>query len=215
LTSCKKEKPTDGRVILNQATFDNNAQYQVPKNATIYTSSSEPIGLHNIFLDLSKFAADNNNVDEFYISGTINFGILVGFNENINLYGEGGLINVVDGDTDKYGIMVGSTDSGSDTYTGNMYIDESVTVKISSVAGVCYGVYIDSQISGDTTINGNFYVRGNYYTTGVKLGSTGTNSTQNINGNFVLDSMNVGGVLYGVIFTSTVYGYTTINGNFL
>jgi hypothetical protein len=188
-TSCKKESPVVIPEIIDQATFDDNEQYQISGNTTIYTSStSTTTTSHNLFFDLSKFATDNNNATDFVIEGTINFGILVGFNENVNLYGENeSLINLTDQSATIYGILVGSIDSGQSTYTGNMHIDESVSTKIISWS-VAYGVYFDSIVVGSVTINGDFSVQGFATTYGVRFNSTAFGSTQNINGNFSLTS---------------------------
>jgi hypothetical protein len=185
LTSCKKN-PDPARVILNQATFDDNAQYQISQDTTIYASSQPITASHNIFLDLNKLAADNNNATDFIIDGSVDFGILVGFIENVNLYGENGsLINLTGQTVNTWGILVGSTSSGSDTYTGNMHIDKSVTANISSNDNAC-GVYFEPTATGSITINGNFSV--------FDPGSSGSAS--------------------GVGFSSTVSGSITINGNF-
>jgi hypothetical protein len=172
-------------VTINQATFASEAgKYQVSGSTSIYANSTDIIDSHNIFLDLKKFSDDNDNATYFMIDGTINFGILVGFGEDVNLYGENGcLINLINQTDDTYGILVGSTDAGSDTYTGNMYIDDSVAANIST-SREAYGVYFGSDVAGSATINGNFSVS-----------SSGT-------------------VAYGVYFNSVVASSIAINGNF-
>jgi hypothetical protein len=247
LTSCGKKSPvpppppSPTTLELNQATFDNNEQYQVSGDASIYTSSTETISSHNDFFDLNKFSDDNNNITDFIIDGTINFGILVGFNEDVSLYGENGsLINLTGQTQDTYGILVGSTAAGSDTCAGNMYIDESINANIIS-SNIAYDVYFDSAVAGTTTINGNFSlsstqasatgvifnkttagaitIDGNFSVSsssssayGVYFGSTVAGSIQKINGNFSVSSTN--GVACGVYFDSTTYRSTTIDGNF-
>jgi hypothetical protein len=216
-TSCKKkENPVVTPEIIDQATFDDNEQYQVSESTRIYTTSSNSNNSHNVFLDLNKFSADNNNATEFHISGTVNFGILVGFNENVNLYGENGSLINLTGQTGKtYGILVGSTESGSDTYAGNIYIDKSISANIASSAsgGFSSGVWIDSTASGSTTINGSFSVSSSGNSSGaygVWIRSTTAGSTT-INGNFLVSSESDAG---GVWIESTANGSTTINGNF-
>jgi hypothetical protein len=205
--------PSPTTVELNQATFDNNEQYQVSEDTTIYIAPGEEIGDHNVFFDLNKFSAVNNNATDFMIKGSINFGILVGFSENVNLYGEDdGLINLTNQDEDAYGVLVGSTDAEQDAYTGNMYIDGSVTANISS-SNDAYGVSFSCVAAGSITVNGSFLITadaGDAY--GVYFESTSVDSTQNINGNFSVCSSSPAS--FGVCFLLTVFGSTTINGNF-
>jgi hypothetical protein len=153
---------------------------------------------------------------------------LVGFNENVSLYGaDGSLINLINQTHDTYGILVGSTVAGSDTYTANMYIDDSVTVNISAPSSIgvrfnptgvndyrnrAFGVYFESSTTGAIIIDGNFSVYSSSAPCGVRFGSTVTGSTQTINGNFSVSGL--GGV-FGVHFGSTAAGSTqNINGNF-
>jgi hypothetical protein len=111
------------------------------------------------------------------------------------LYGKSGsLIDLTGQTVTTYGILVGSTVSGSDAYTGNMYIDESVTANISSGVGNDeYGVYFGSA-AGLITINSNFSVSGNR-SYGAYFGSVASGSTQNINGNFSIFASGAGGAM--------------------
>jgi hypothetical protein len=209
-TSCGKKNDT----TINQATFNNNQKYQVSEDTAIYTSSTYTIENHNTFFDLRKFSKDNGNATKFYISGTINFGILVGFDENVSLYGENGcLISLINQTEDTYGILVGSTVAGSDTYTGNMYVDESISANIVS-SGYAYGVYFNSTTSGSIqNIDGNFSVSSEDFAFGVYFYSSAADSTQNVNGNFLVSSSY--GNAYGVYFNSTAAGSAqNVNGNF-
>ncbi|GHU30702.1 hypothetical protein FACS1894166_00820 [Bacilli bacterium] len=111
----------------------------------IYTSSldaGDPD--HNVLLNLSKFKeVEHITTDDFVIDGIVNFGILVGFDENINLYGSSGsLMNITTTNVETYGIIVGSEsppEADHDSYTGKMYISHSVSCNISASA-TAYGV---------------------------------------------------------------------------
>jgi hypothetical protein len=104
------------------------------------------------------------------------------------LYGaNGSLIDLTGQTTTTYGITVGSTTAGSDTYTGNMYIDKSVTANISTSSNNdSSGVRISSTVTGSTTIDGNFSISSTSYETsyGVLFNSTAAGSILNIGGNF-------------------------------
>jgi hypothetical protein len=216
-TSCKKESP---KLVLSQATFASEAgKYQVSEDTAVYTFSGDPFTSHNLFFDLNKFSDDNGNATDFVIDGTINFGLLVGFNENVNLYGENGsLIDLTGQTTDTYGILVGSIEAGQDTYTGNMYIDSSVTANISSSTNTS-GVYFDSTAAGTITVNGNFSLFASQprsFDCGVYFDSVAVGSTQNINGNFWINYQNqTTSAVSDVWFDSVGVNSTqNINGNF-
>jgi hypothetical protein len=214
-------------MVINQAIFDDNEQYQISGNVTINTSSTSSIDSHNVLFDLKKFSDDNNNATYFMIDGAINFGILVGFNENVNLYGgNGSLINLINQTQNTYGVLVGSANTGSDTYTGNMYIDNSVTANISAPAdsGVrfnptavndfrnsAFGVFFGSSTAGAITIDGNFSVYSSSGSSGVYFDSA-VGGSMAINGNFSISGL---GNSYGVYFDSTSpNSILNINGNF-
>jgi hypothetical protein len=105
------------------------------------------------------------------------------------LYGKSGsLIDLTSQTVNTYGILVGSTDVGSDTYTGNMYIDESINANIISTLAT-YGVYFNSAVASSITINGNFSLSSTEaYAVGVYFVST-TAGTTTINGNFSVSSI--------------------------
>jgi hypothetical protein len=152
-TSCSKK---DTGVVISQSTFDDNSKYQVSSDTIIITSEGPGLDSHNVFFDLQKYSNDNGGTAIFTISGTVNFGILVGFNENVSLYGESGsLIDLTDQDTPLYEILVGSTESQNNTYTGNMYIDETVNVHLTG-SSTGNGVFFNNiGQSSHVTINGN------------------------------------------------------------
>ncbi|GHU30711.1 hypothetical protein FACS1894166_00850 [Bacilli bacterium] len=202
----------------------NAAGCLIYSNTEVYTNQSATLPSHNTLLDLVEFRKEKNiTTDDFVIDGIVNFGILVGFDENINLYGSGGsLMNVVNQTTNAYGIVVGSiSGTGSSiSYTGTMNIDNSVHCNISSSADA-YGVYFYS-INADSaqTINGVFTISSssnssNAYACGVYFNSTAADSTQTINGVFTISSSNSSNAYaYGVQFYSTVSGDITVNGVF-
>jgi hypothetical protein len=154
--------------VINQATFIDNPQYQVSANVAIY-SSSERIKSHNVLFDLKKYADDKGGITKFIISGTISFGLLIGFDQDVDLYGESEsvcYISPVASLAFISALIVGSTNeeyaiNNDYSYSGTMNIHKSVNVVIMSVtffnAYSVYCVYFN-KISSISIINisGNF-----------------------------------------------------------
>jgi hypothetical protein len=134
--------------------------------------------------------------DNFIIDGTINFGILVGLNQNVNLTGiHNALINCQNqAYQTTVGIAVGSLIGEDDydyyTYTGNLLIDSSVSVNV------------DSSLSAE-----DFYLG-----CGVMIPSTAPDSTITINGRFDIEFGGDGTV--GVYAMGYLLGDMIINGIF-
>jgi hypothetical protein len=95
-TSCSPSKDVIKGISINQSTLDSmDDAYLIPQDAPIYYADARTISNHNVLFDLQKFSQDNNDEVDFTISGTINFGILVGLGQSVNIYGtSNNLINV-------------------------------------------------------------------------------------------------------------------------
>ncbi|MDR0825683.1 MAG: hypothetical protein LBM72_00260, partial [Mycoplasmataceae bacterium] len=206
--------------IVDYHVIDSNidSKYLIPIDTPIYTSHDSPMQTHSSLLDLSRYAADHNiEYGNFTIKGIINFGILVGFDQSVRLYGEAsGTIRLLEQTTTSFGIVVGSeTNPEGNIYTGNMYIDNSLQCDISSSADA-YGVYFNSTTASSTqTVNGTFTISsskayGSIF--GVYFDSAAAGDII-INGIFTISSSNYVNAS-GVYFNSTVTGNITINGIF-
>jgi hypothetical protein len=151
---------------------------------------------------LQKYSDDNEGITDFTISGVCNFGILVGFNQNVNLYGANGSVIYQFGGGDKgtsnglnadpaefeqaQAITVGSVqnpEEGPGSYTGILNIDKSVNVILHAVVAIGINVYScgDNSI---LTINGNFMIECVAAGTGVAVQDINVGGTLIVNGNF-------------------------------
>ncbi|GHU30715.1 hypothetical protein FACS1894166_00860 [Bacilli bacterium] len=183
----------------------------------MYADNGVELPERNVLLDLAKFKVDKGITDQvdFVIDGTIDFGILVGFDENIYLYGETDSLMDINVTTNAFGIVVGSQIDPASTisYTGTMNIDNSVHCIIYSTVDA-YGVYFHSNVVGDTTINGVFTISFSSGSSadayGVSFFETVSGDTT-INGVFIISSSISA---YGTFFLGDVSGDTTINGVF-
>jgi hypothetical protein len=161
----------------------------------IYASRDNVITVGHNLLNLAAYAAAKGyDGNDFIIDGTVNFGIMIGFDQNINLSGtSNALLNCVATAHDAVGIVVGSTDNptlGQDIYQGNMNIYPSVAVNV---------------VSSDITSLVNVY--------GVLCSSTSPGSTQSVNGTFTLSAVSTNSSVYGVGF-DIADGSITIGGIF-
>ncbi|MDR3330215.1 MAG: hypothetical protein LBS76_02965, partial [Mycoplasmataceae bacterium] len=169
-------------------------------------------------LDLKAYATAKGCSDNFFvINGTVNYGILIDYDQSVSLYGIndgtiqlGTLSQPLAGGA-VIGIAVGNIGSSSTPYSGNLLIDKSVVVNIYSSSTV-FGIYFYSTAANSTqTISGTFTISTDGIASGVVFASTVAGNTT-ISGTFTISSTS--GSVYGVYFDSTVAGNTTISGTF-
>ncbi|GMO13668.1 MAG: hypothetical protein Ta2E_03320 [Mycoplasmoidaceae bacterium] len=138
------------------------SEYLINNGDQIFTSST-PITSHNKLLNLEKYVTDHNikngSYDAITIKDEVDFGILVGLNQSVQVHGDNGNIKLLSQNSTTYGIVVGSTissPSGQYIYTGDMIIDDSLNVNISSSSSA-YGVAFNSVAPTSTiSIAGTF-----------------------------------------------------------
>jgi hypothetical protein len=141
---------------------------------------------------------------------------MIGFNQNISLYGYGGSsIQYTDASLStrkNYGVVIASTTNptGQDSYTGNMYIDQTVSFTIESGNNTTYGVYYGgSAIWGSIVINGVFYISGSVGCQGLHLNGE-MHGTLHIDGVFTIFAVNNTSI--GVSIGSTMPGSNLLIG---
>jgi hypothetical protein len=147
-TACQSSHiPSDAKVINKNI----NNKYIVQVNKEIYVRANvPPILSHNKLLDLASYVlGEDINTSNFVIKGEIDFGILVNFDEDMNLFGYSQSLMKLGTkdsrlDTNTFGIIVGSTSqptTSKDIYHGEMHIDNSVNASLNTTNSV-YGVYL-------------------------------------------------------------------------
>jgi hypothetical protein len=188
--------PPDAEII--DSSIDN--KYIVQNGQVIHSSSTTSIGVHNKLLDLESYAADKGiNTSDFVINGEVDFGILVGFNESVNLFGyPQSLISLGTKDnplaTNVYGIIVGKTSAptaSEGVYHGEMHINSSVNV-LANTTNFINGIYFGIVDGANITVDGIFTMNSSslsYTSHGVRFSSSVSgNSTINIGGVFMIHS---------------------------
>jgi hypothetical protein len=75
--------------IISQELINENPQYVVKDGAAVYYTSGSLVSSHNALFDLSKYSHSHDRVIDFAILGEINVGILVGFDEDVNIRAQG------------------------------------------------------------------------------------------------------------------------------
>jgi hypothetical protein len=191
--------------IIDRAIFDSDLSYQVSVDTQLYVTENKTIEQHNVLFDLKKYADDNGGVTSFIISGIIDFGLLIDFNQNVELYGElEGVMEITDlTTTNVYSLIVGSTDENDAinngySYSGIMNIHNNVNCVIATTNR---GANVAELV-------------------GIYFGKTSDKSIINIAGNFQIGLMqektygaNV--MISGVVVQNEAGGNITISGNFI
>jgi hypothetical protein len=138
--------PVEDALAIDEAITTNNDLHKA--DAGVFVDNGTPVypagtddntlfDVHNKFLDLKAYASSKAYTGKkFIIKGTIDFGILIAPDQDVNLYGlpQNGnpSINIEqafgtgNGDTNLVGILVGSTAKSSSSFSKELYIDPSV-----------------------------------------------------------------------------------------
>jgi hypothetical protein len=214
VVSCAHDTPEDGLIINS----DNCAKYLVGDSTPVYTTNSSVV-YHNTMLDLSTMVKDVNYVgNRFIIDGEIPFGILVGFAQDVQLFGRNGAIINLENQTDyTYGILIGSTVQPEEpmSYSATLTIDSSVFINIEAndagtplfLYGICFGGVLDASITIECLI---YITTSNGEALGINFNGGITNSTLLIGGSIVINSYTEANV---IIFNSSISATDiTING---
>jgi hypothetical protein len=191
-SSSSATPPTPADLTIINSDIDQ--KYIINGDTQIHYRSGSNYSSHNKFLNLALYAQENKiSSTNYAISGTVDFGILIGFNQSISLYGiDDGKIEVTDStSTHSCGILIGSVNSSDvpadNGYSGNLIIDHSLDISITNTSANAISVGVE------------------FYTI-----SLGTN--QLINGNFNISSAKEA---RGVDVNGDEFGEITVNGNFI
>jgi hypothetical protein len=223
VTSCKSNPtptppgpgpiPPDAQVISSNI----DSKYIVQSNENIIIDDNHQLNNHNKFLDLASYVSDEGiNTSDFIIEGEIDFGILVDFDEDMNLFGDSqSLIKLGDQANpllygECYGIIVGSVSrpvSSKCTYSGKMNIDNSVNVFINASSDFASGVYFEETDNANIVINGVFTVSN-------ILGQTyGVCSNASVATSVITSSVAVNGTFRINSNSSSAYGFCFFQEN--
>ncbi|MDR0825788.1 MAG: hypothetical protein LBM72_00810, partial [Mycoplasmataceae bacterium] len=156
--------------------------------------------------------------NDFVIDGVVDFGVMIGFNESISLYGNTDSL-IVSNEAVDYGLgitVATTTESeAADTYTGDIYIDKTVSFQIFD-AVYPIGVNIDSSIatSSEITVNGKFELTA----TSATSYAVGVEFDSDCSGKLIVDgafTINSEYLSWGVYIYGQIIGDVIINGTFI
>jgi hypothetical protein len=213
--------PVDLTIITN----DIDQKYIISSDTQIYYRSGTAYSSHNRFLNLALYAQENNiSSTNYAISGTVDFGILIGFNQSISLYGiDDGKIEVIDSTSIQHscGILIGSVNSSDvptdNGYSGNLIIDHSLDISITNTSTAANAISVGVEfytisLGTNQLINGNFNIISDKEARGVYVNGDEFGEIT-VNGNFIITAnADACGVRFGGIIRP--YSKQIINGTF-
>ncbi|GHU32947.1 hypothetical protein FACS1894166_07320 [Bacilli bacterium] len=192
-TSVDVQSIPEGYVLIDQNTIDVNSDYKVAAGNNVYYGTSYYKFGHDL-LNLKKLSDDNDEISNFVINGSIDFGFLV--DPNMDCYISGineGSVTCDGKASNAVGVLVGKTTTFTDPYSKNLQIDSSITFTISSTGAANYSWSVlapEILTNGDISINATFHASSDSYATSLLFKTRIVANKFTINGIFDISSTN-------------------------